>query len=86
VFLTADRNLSHQQDLSSFDIAIVVLAARSNRLDDLRSLICPTGRDRATATWTIESNGTPGRQDAADHCRSPDIPSRLIRTPADEPN
>jgi len=38
VFLTADRNLSHQQDVSSFDIAIVVLVARSNRFEDLRSL------------------------------------------------
>jgi len=36
VFLTADRNLSYQQDLSSLDIAVVVLVARSNRLDDLR--------------------------------------------------
>ena len=39
VFLTADRNLSYQQDVSEFDIAVVVLVARSNRLDDLRSLI-----------------------------------------------
>ena len=39
VFLTADRNLSYQQDLSSFDIAVVVLIARSNRLDDLRPLV-----------------------------------------------
>ena len=39
VFLTADRNLSHQQDPSSFDIAILVLVARSNRLDDLRPLV-----------------------------------------------
>jgi Domain of unknown function (DUF5615) len=38
VFITADRNLSYQQDLSSFDIAIVVLVARSNRLEDLRPL------------------------------------------------
>jgi hypothetical protein len=29
VFLTADRNVSYQQDLSSFDIAIVVLVARA---------------------------------------------------------
>jgi hypothetical protein len=36
VFLTADRNLSYQQDVSAFDIAVVVLAARGNRLDDLR--------------------------------------------------
>lgn len=39
VFLTADRNLSYQQDPSAFDIAIVVLVARSNRLDDLRPLV-----------------------------------------------
>jgi hypothetical protein len=36
-----DRNLSYQQDLSAFDIAIVVLAARSNRLEDLRPLMPP---------------------------------------------
>jgi uncharacterized protein DUF5615 len=39
VFLTADRNLSYQQDVSTVDIAVVVLAARSNRLDDLRPLV-----------------------------------------------
>jgi predicted nuclease of predicted toxin-antitoxin system len=38
VFLTADRNLSYQQDVSSFDVAVVVLVARSNRLEDLRPL------------------------------------------------
>ena len=53
VFLTADRNLSYQQDPSSFDIAIVVLVARSNRLDDLRPLVLralqmlPTAKRRA---------------------------------------
>lgn len=36
VFLTADRNVSYQQDLSLFDIAIVLLVARSNRFEDLR--------------------------------------------------
>jgi predicted nuclease of predicted toxin-antitoxin system len=50
VFLTADRNLSYQQDVSSFDIAVVVLVARSNSLEDLRSLaprlleVLPTAR------------------------------------------
>ena len=39
VFLTADRNLSYQQDLSSFDIAIVVLVAPSNRFEELRPLV-----------------------------------------------
>ena len=38
VFLTADRNLSFQQDVSSFDIAIVVLLARRNSFEDLQPL------------------------------------------------
>jgi predicted nuclease of predicted toxin-antitoxin system len=38
VFLTADRNLSFQQDVAVFDIAVVVLVARSNRFADLRQL------------------------------------------------
>ena len=52
-FLTADRNLSYQQDVSSFDIAVMVLFARGNRLDDLRPLvprlleILPTAKRRA---------------------------------------
>jgi hypothetical protein len=39
VFLTSDRNLSHQQNLSAFDIAVIVLIAASNRIDDLRPLV-----------------------------------------------
>ncbi len=39
VFLTVDRNLQHEQNLASFDIAVIVLVARSNRLDDLRPLM-----------------------------------------------
>ena len=38
VFVTADRNLSSQQDLSAFDIAVIVLVARSNSIDELRPL------------------------------------------------
>ena len=38
VFLTSDRNLSYQQDVSAFDISVVVLVARSNSIDDLRPL------------------------------------------------
>ena len=38
VFLTADRNLSYQQDVLAFNIAVVVLVAQSNRIDDLRPL------------------------------------------------
>ena len=39
IFLTADRNLSYQQDVSEFDIAVVVLVARSNNIDELRPLV-----------------------------------------------
>lgn len=39
VFVTVDLNLAFQQQTSRFDIAIVVLHAPSNRLDDLRHLV-----------------------------------------------
>lgn len=39
VFLTVDRNLSFQQNLPTFDIAVVVLRCNSNRLLDLRRLV-----------------------------------------------
>ena len=39
IFLTSDRNLSYQQNLSAFNIAVIVLVARSNRIDDLRPMV-----------------------------------------------
>lgn len=39
VFVTVDRNLSFQQNLPVFSIAVIVLRAPSNRLADLRPLI-----------------------------------------------
>jgi hypothetical protein len=39
VFLTSDRNLSYQQNVAAFDLAIVVLVAQSNRIEDLRPLV-----------------------------------------------
>lgn len=38
VFLTVDRNLSFQQNLPRFRLAVLVLRAPSNRLADLRPL------------------------------------------------
>lgn len=35
VFLTVDRNLSFQQHLPKFDIAVVLVISKWNRLDDL---------------------------------------------------
>jgi hypothetical protein len=39
VFVTVDRNLSFQQHLPAFEIAVIVLRAVSNRLADLQPLI-----------------------------------------------
>ena len=56
VFVTTDRNLPFQQDLSRFSIAIIVLRAQSNRVTDLRRLIpgllaaLPVAR-RGAVTW-----------------------------------
>jgi len=39
VFVTADQNLRYQQNLAGVDIGIIVLAALTTRLDDLRPLV-----------------------------------------------
>jgi len=41
VFVTVDRNLSFQQHLSKFEIAVAVLRARSNRFEELQPLATP---------------------------------------------
>jgi len=39
VFITADRNLSFQNELHRFALTVVVLQAKTNKLTDLRSLV-----------------------------------------------
>lgn len=39
VFVTVDRNLSFQQNLTALPIAVVVIRAKSNRLADLKLLV-----------------------------------------------
>ena len=39
VLVTMDSNMAHQQDLSVHAIAVIVLRARSNRLEDTRPLM-----------------------------------------------
>ncbi|MBC7770740.1 MAG: DUF5615 family PIN-like protein [Phycisphaerales bacterium] len=39
VFVTVDRNLSFQQNIPTYSVAVVVLRARSNRLKDLLPLV-----------------------------------------------
>lgn len=38
VLLTVDQNLPYQQNLSRYDLSIIVLIARTNRLEDLQPL------------------------------------------------
>ncbi len=38
-FITADQSLQYQQNVAKYRIAVVVLAARSNRLPDLLPLV-----------------------------------------------
>ena len=39
VFVTMDQNLPHQQNLRALGMAVMLVHAKSNRLDDLRPLI-----------------------------------------------
>jgi len=39
VFLTNDQNLEHQQNLKLFDLAVLVLVAATNDIEDLRPLM-----------------------------------------------
>ena len=39
VFLTVDKNLVRQQDLTSLRIAVIVLRSRSNKIEDLGPLV-----------------------------------------------
>ena len=39
VFVTVDRNLPRQQDLQRYAVAVVILAASTNRMEDLRPLV-----------------------------------------------
>jgi hypothetical protein len=42
--LTTDRGIPHQQDLSLFDLDVVVISAKSNRLSDLEPRMEEVGR------------------------------------------
>jgi hypothetical protein len=39
VFITADRGVAYQQNIAGFDIAVVVLRGRTNRLADVSPLM-----------------------------------------------
>ena len=64
VFVTVDRKLQHQQNLSAFDIAVVVLEASGNTLADLQALI-PEVAGVAAIRGTRTSDGRQGPQPQA---------------------
>lgn len=39
VFITVDKNLVQQQSLAGFRLAVIVLRARSNKIEDLAALV-----------------------------------------------
>ena len=39
IFLTTDKNLTFQNNITQFDIAVIVLCTKSNRLQDLLPLV-----------------------------------------------
>ena len=61
-FVTVDRNLNAQQNLSAYSIAVVVLRSPSNRLKDLRLLVrdlLATLADAPAGRATIVGPGHP---------------------------
>lgn len=38
IFVTVDKNLSEQQDVAQFDIAVVLIRSRSNQLEELQKV------------------------------------------------
>lgn len=48
-FITMDRGMEHQQNLSRYDLAVVLIRARSNRPEDLEPLVEAT-KDAARNT------------------------------------
>jgi hypothetical protein len=60
VFLTIDRGIAHQQNVSKFNIAILLMLARSNRMSDLEPLadaVMTSIKTAARGTVTVV-NGT----------------------------
>jgi hypothetical protein len=50
-FITVDQKISTQQDLTKFKLAVLLLRARTNRLEDIRPLV-PELLEKITRTAT----------------------------------
>jgi len=51
VFVTVDRNMSFQQNLESFSIAVIALRAKTNRLGDQAAGSRPLGGHQVLTVW-----------------------------------
>ena len=71
--VTTDRGIPHQQDLSHLGLAVVVLEARSNRLEHLSPLVEETnavlrragasgGASEAGGVWRVGGGEATGRE------------------------
>lgn len=62
VLLTNDHNLEYQQNLKSFNLAVIVLAAHTNDIDDLRPLMPAANEALKTirAGEIVHIEATPG--------------------------
>jgi hypothetical protein len=50
IFITVDKNLPFEQNLTQFDLAIIILQSQSNRLADLKPLVPKVLEVLATVT------------------------------------
>jgi Domain of unknown function (DUF5615) len=53
VFATVDQGIEHQQDLSGVNLAVIVMIAKSNAIDDLQPLVA--------GVLVALKNASPGR-------------------------
>ena len=71
--ITADQNLEYQQNVAHYDLGIVVLVARSNRLPDMQPLIpqvCDVLRTLQPGT-VVRVSAFPEGESSRDRGRAP---------------
>ena len=62
VFITIDRSMTFQQNISRFKLALIVLHAKTNRLEDLKPLVSEVSAEigKCVGGKTIHVSSTPG--------------------------
>lgn len=61
ILLTSDKGIPHQQNLSRYDLAVIILRTKSNRFEDLSKLMDGAneafGKSRLGTATFIEAEG-----------------------------